>query len=537
MFFGILTLATALMISTVAIYYSVAGLVTIFAAAAIPIIIMGSVLETAKLVTAVWLHWYWNQAAWWLKTYLVSAVIVLMLITSTGIFGFLSRAHIEQTTNATESLSVIERINTEINRLELQISRAESTIQNLESKTSNFESTIQDQIDREQNRINLANARIEPLVQEQQSIIQNQQSILKEKSTEISQIDQSLKQIDQLILANDISSVQLILGISQDGILGPNTRNSIQQYRSEQNFQKSQLLDQILELENQVNLTVNQARQEISRLRQSVEQQILQSNDLISRLQEQIGQSDQSEIENQIQLQIERIQSANREIEDLISDRFKAEKSYRLIEAEVGPIKYIAEFIYGSSDQDLLEEAVRWVIIIIIFVFDPLAVLLLIASQYTFEYEQKRKTERKEKTNSQQQPESLDSNNQTHFETLSPKTRRAYDEQDLAVFQKQAEEPQKKSIELPEELNSETKSEEERIRLESWNQKAETLKDAKHNWKDLHPEETIKFYKTLYVKGKIDQLPWENEKYIQNSEQNENSLFKKIQDARKDEKD
>ena len=88
MFIGILVLITALTISSVAIYYSVAGLVAIFAAASIPIIIMGASLEVGKLVTAVWLHRYWKQAKWWLKSYLSIAVIVLMFITSMGIFGF-----------------------------------------------------------------------------------------------------------------------------------------------------------------------------------------------------------------------------------------------------------------------------------------------------------------------------------------------------------------------------------------------------------------------------------------------------------------
>ena len=95
MIYGILTLFTALCISAIAIYYSVAGLVAIFAAAALPIIIMGTALEIGKLVTAVWLHRYWSKATWWLRTYLSTAVIVLMFITSMGIFGFLSKAHIE----------------------------------------------------------------------------------------------------------------------------------------------------------------------------------------------------------------------------------------------------------------------------------------------------------------------------------------------------------------------------------------------------------------------------------------------------------
>src|SRR6056297_589747 len=114
MLIGILTLITALCISAVAIYYSVAGLVAIFAAAAIPIIIMGGVLEVSKLVTAVWLHRNWREATWWLKSYLTAAVVVLMFITSMGIFGFLSKAHIEQTAGAQQSAAQIEQLEEQI---------------------------------------------------------------------------------------------------------------------------------------------------------------------------------------------------------------------------------------------------------------------------------------------------------------------------------------------------------------------------------------------------------------------------------------
>ena len=119
MFLAILTLITALAISAVAIYYSVAGLVAIFAAAAVPIMIMGGTLEIAKLVTAVWLHKYWDRAAWWLRVYLSVAVLVLMFITSMGIFGFLSKAHIEQTSAASENVAQIERIEEKIVRNKL----------------------------------------------------------------------------------------------------------------------------------------------------------------------------------------------------------------------------------------------------------------------------------------------------------------------------------------------------------------------------------------------------------------------------------
>ena len=98
MILAVLTLLTALAISAVAAYYSIIGLIAIFSAAVIPIAVMGVVLETGKLVTAAWVYHNWKRTPKLLKSYLISAVVVLMFITSMGIFGFLSKAHIEQTT-------------------------------------------------------------------------------------------------------------------------------------------------------------------------------------------------------------------------------------------------------------------------------------------------------------------------------------------------------------------------------------------------------------------------------------------------------
>ena len=156
MFLGILVLLTALSISAVAIYYSVAGLVAIFAAAAVPIIIMGTTLEIGKLVTAVWLHRYWNKARWWLKYYLALAVVVLMFITSMGIFGFLSKAHIEQTSASIESVEQVARIETELARQQAIIDRAEVKINEAENSTSNRNDDINAQIEKEQQRIDLS---------------------------------------------------------------------------------------------------------------------------------------------------------------------------------------------------------------------------------------------------------------------------------------------------------------------------------------------------------------------------------------------
>ena len=106
-----ITFLSGIAISAVAVWYSVAGLVAIFAASAFAITVMGIALEVGKLVAAVWLHRYWEYANKWLKYYLSAGVIILMFITSMGIFGFLSKAHIEQTALSEEQVAQIETLN------------------------------------------------------------------------------------------------------------------------------------------------------------------------------------------------------------------------------------------------------------------------------------------------------------------------------------------------------------------------------------------------------------------------------------------
>ena len=92
-----LVLLTAISLSVIAAWYSILGLTAIFAAAVMPIIIMGSALEFAKVVTTVWLHRFWYKASWKLKLYLVPAVMMLAFLTSLGVFGYLSKSHSDQT--------------------------------------------------------------------------------------------------------------------------------------------------------------------------------------------------------------------------------------------------------------------------------------------------------------------------------------------------------------------------------------------------------------------------------------------------------
>jgi len=383
MVLGFLTFFSALTISAVAIYYSVAGLVAIFAAAAIPIIVMGVSLEVGKLVTAVWLHRNWERAAWWLKTYLSIAVLVLMFITSMGIFGFLSKAHIEQTSAGTESIAQVERIENEIKRNEDIIVRAENQIKKLESSGTGSDANIQSQIDKEQERIDNAYKRIQPAIDEQQAIIDSQASLWR---SELAKIDAEIETLQGYIDNGETKKAQQMIGASADGIFGKKTADKIGDWQDEKQKERLALIKKIEEATN--NPQAKAAAEEIKRLRKTAEDQVKQSNTLIDRLRKQLGNTDKADsIDAEIDTQTLRIKNANTEIDTLVEQKYKIEGEYRKLEAEVGPIKYIAEFIYGEqADQTLLEAAVRWVIIIIIFVFDPLAVLLLIASQYTFNW-------------------------------------------------------------------------------------------------------------------------------------------------------
>ena len=400
MFLAVLTLITALSISAVAIYYSVAGLVAIFAAAAVPIMIMGGTLEIGKLVTAVWLHRYWEKATWWLKTYLSIAVIVLMIITSMGIFGFLSKAHIEQTSASTESIEKIERLNTEIARQEIIINKAERKIEEAENQGANKNDTIQDQIDREQKRIDTAYTRIQPLVAEQQKIIQQEterkDGKLEPYLAQITSIDEDLATLSDLLNRRDSESIrrlQSIVGTRVDGTYGSRTAKQVENYRDGLIAKRESILSTITKLEEKESPIIISANEEIKRLRDIAEKEIADSNKVINKLRSEIGSVTPDNNTDLIEENLLKIKKANQEIDTLTEQKYSLEAEYRALEAEVGPIKYIAEFVYGEeADRDLLEEAVRWVIIILIVVFDPLAVLLLIASQYTFEFNRPRKT-------------------------------------------------------------------------------------------------------------------------------------------------
>ena len=650
---GILVLITALTISAVAIYYSIAGLVAIFAAAAIPIIVMGTALEIGKLVTAVWLHRYWTKAKWWLKTYLTAAVVILMFITSMGIFGFLSKAHIEQTSASIESVEKISQLETEIARYKGIITRAEEKIESAENQGANQNNVIQDQIDREQKRIDTAYDRIQPLVSEQQRIVQ-QEIERKDKKIEpylaqVSSIDSDLQTLSDLLNRRDSESIrrlQSIVGTRVDGTYGSNTAKQVENYREGLIAKRESILKTISQIEEKESPIIISANEEIKRLRDIAQKEIEESNKVINKLREEIGSTTVADNNTDIiEENLQKIKNANGEIDILTEQKYEIEAEYRKLEAEVGPIKYIAEFIYGEkADKNLLEEAVRWVILIIIFVFDPLAVLLLIASQYTFEFARDRKkqlewseyeTKRAAMIVANQGPDNATVDESTDDDIQSDDVehnerdgetddedgvheREAMEKDEGQVSDSPEDEAKPQISEYEKSINVEDddtsngmlfgednlkKSEikdranlvkkyaededwtearnvwqkinpdedpnnyrqafisgrihnlpwevylsDQKKSLESLDESAQKRADeieyldsleswssAKQLWKEENPHENLKTYKKAYIKGFIDKLPWEDyvtrtEGYVQNEEQNDDSIWKRISD-------
>ena len=254
--FSNLTLLVALSLSSVAAWYSIIGLTAIFAGAVIPVIIMGGILEVGKITTTVWLRKYWGRASWLLKLYLVPSVLALALLTSMGIFGFLSKAHMEQGINTGDS----------------------------QAKLSLYDEKIKTQRD----NIELARKAL-------------------------TQMD---NQVDQRLSRGD----------------SENSAERAVQIRRQQAGERT-------------------------------------------KLQKEIG-------------------DAQKEIAKLNEERAPIAAENRKIEAEVGPIKYIAALIYGdNADNSTLEAAVRWVIILLVIVFDPLAIALVLAANASKEWDKEKEDE------------------------------------------------------------------------------------------------------------------------------------------------
>ena len=378
MFFNYITIFIALSISGVAIFYSVAGLATIFAASVIPIIIMGSVLEVGKLITAVWLHKNWSKAVWWLKTYLTLAVVILMFITSMGIFGYLSKSHIEQASASDDQIAKIEVLDDTIVRLDSKIKRWDDEIERLSSGDIN-NTRVDNLIQREQDALDTINVAIDKEKQEYRT----------QASTDINAINNKLTQYrdntkDEIVSINE--QLKTCFSCADE-------QQALEDTKSALAGNEASATRNISDIKRQLSV-------DLSNIAQQYTSQLAPINQRINELKTQSSSKTQ-DIDVRISTLESNIQTAQATLSLNREDKTVLESKFRKLEAEVGPVKYIAEFIYNKeADRNMLEEAVRWVIVTIIFVFDPLAVLLLIASQYSFE-ETKRKNNPKPPTPTQ----------------------------------------------------------------------------------------------------------------------------------------
>tara|TARA_Y100000361_G_scaffold150466_1_gene166185 strand:- start:1046 stop:2227 length:1182 start_codon:yes stop_codon:yes gene_type:complete len=354
-FLNYLALGTSLAIAGIAAYFSVIGLATIFAGAALGVIIMTGVLEFGKIVTAAYLHLFWDKLNY-MKYYLTASVVVLMLITSLGIFGYLAKASSDTSYATGIAQSEVARLDTTIERKENQIELIEGRITDLSDGGLDVTDSVNAQIeirdgawDRVQGDIDYAQGQINAL-RNQLTALDDAVNELRSKGVETITTDEGG--------VFQSADVEIIDYVAQADALFQSQSEQREQIRNDIKEQQ----DNIDKYRQQAQDTIDGANAEINRL-----QDLSTGN-----IDDILVKTDEYNTE---------IDSIYDEIQVLKDERFVYEQEILGFEAEIGPIKYVAEVIYGQEESvKYLDNAVRWVIFALIFVFDPLAVLLLITS-------------------------------------------------------------------------------------------------------------------------------------------------------------
>jgi hypothetical protein len=473
----------------VAAFYSIVGLTAIFDASVIPVVIMGTILEVAKLTITVWLHEYWSRVKWAMRLYLIPSVAILMFITSMGIFGFLSKAHIEQVGVGQENAAQLQRIEAELGRQADIVAKAEARAKTLETTGTGADANVNSQIKTEQDRIDAALARVQPAIDEQNKIIDAQTRIYQDQ---INKIDQQSQQLQQFIDTKEIDKAQALVGTAVDGNWGPGTAAAVRNWQAARSRERVAAVEKLEQANN--NPTIRAAREEIARVRRTVETQVAESNRLIDRLRNQLGKGDTASVETLVNEQQDRIKAANTEIETLTKKKYELQAEFRKLEVEVGPIKYIAELIYDTTDQTILEKAVRWVIILIVVVFDPLAVMMLLAAT------ESRSWMRRILPSPPPAPEPTTPNPvrpSVKYEPVPRPPRNRVRRRRKAQLEALQNMDQKKTEPVLDED------------IEDHLYESESVKEAKRQWKADNPDKTLKEQRHLLAQGTIDQLPWE----------------------------
>ena len=345
MFIAILTLLSALSISGVAIFYSVIGLATIFPGAFWPVVIMGSVLEVGKLVTASWLYRNWRQTRFLLKTYLTIAVVVLSLITSMGIFGFLSKAHLEQNLAEDTVTQRIEIINSKITSEETYIKRQLKIIERAENTLAKTGTSNKEALELEQQSL--------------KDVQDKFKTLLAVETNTVKDLNDRLKVLDK-----DVSDVLT----SNKSFF--NEEKAAAELKDSQKQERAEISKNISDAQGRIKILKDDYAVDTAVIKKRIDN--LRAGNV----------DDKSEVNAQIEVAEANILKATNNIDDLIIDREPLQAKMIKLEAEVGPVKYIASLVvdWGITTDVDTSEAVRWVILIIICVFDPLAVLLLVAA-------------------------------------------------------------------------------------------------------------------------------------------------------------
>ena len=364
-------LFSALAVSAVAAYFSIVGLMAIFNGLPMSILAMGIVLEIAKLITASWIYQYWSRVKFMMKTYMVLAVIILSLITSVGIFGFLSKAHIEQSGLAGDAGAQVERIEQLIDRERGKIEVSEERIERIEAGgTLDITESIRQQEEirdtaweRVQGDITYAENQIE--------------SIRANLNTDIDQKEQELAELDAI--------VQSYTSQGTTGNLLNRTDNVEKgiEVRESQKVEREAIADEIDELRSYAETQIASYRNQIAEYRTNTQTTIDNANAEINRLRDNETSSQDNKDEQIDNIQV-KIDEAYTQIELYNVELFDKRSIVRELEQEVGPIKYIAQLIYGDSSMASIDSAVQILILLLIFVFDPLAIVLVIAANLSF---------------------------------------------------------------------------------------------------------------------------------------------------------
>ena len=523
MFIAILTLLSALSISGVAIFYSVIGLATIFPGAFWPVVIMGSVLEVGKLVTASWLYRNWRHTRWLLKTYLTIAVIVLICITSMGIFGFLSKAHLEQNLAEDTVTQRIEIINSKILSEETYIKRQKDTIVRLESTLDRTTSSNTGALDIEIQSLKDAEDKFKTLLAVETNTVKDLNDQLK---TTLKDLNDRLRTLDK--------NVSDVLTSNKSFF---NEEKAAADLKASQKDERQQIANKIAEAEKTIAIKIAEAQERIQILKDDYAKDTEKLQARIDSLRK-TNVADNSGVNIDIEKAEQNIIDAQNRIDGYIVEREPLQSSMLKLEAEVGPVKYIAALAvdFGITDKVDTSEAVRWVILIIICVFDPLAVLLLIAANQSFLRRFPVKAPKPQEVIDLEKPDEEDvtlkwnemmdkANAQVKMEQATEQLKEWKDK--LEAFNKKVPQPEDKSVEIIQEQDDSTVP---HIELKG-QKKTKDKEITVHNEDAFDPDEVMFDMITEPAVDKAKQL----EEFKRREEEEKAELERIAEEARKEE--